>query len=58
MSEKVQDLAQFKLRIKHKRMDWLKKRAERNNRTVNAEINFILGYFEMLEENGSVPKSA
>lgn len=58
MTEKNLDGAQYKMRVTHDRMEWLKRRAERNNRTINAEINFILGYFKMLEENGSVPKVA
>lgn len=56
MTDKPKNGAQYKMRVTHDRMEWLKRRAERNNRTINAEINFILGYFKMLEESGDVPK--
>lgn len=49
---------QFKLRLPPERLEWIKKRAERNNRTITAEINFILGYYKFLEEQGNVPKIA
>lgn len=49
---------QFKLRIPEDRLNWVKDRAKRNNRTVNAEINFILSYYKFLEEQGNVPKVA
>lgn len=49
---------QFKLRIPEDRLEWVKNRAKRNNRTVNAEVNFILSYYKFLEEQGNVPKVA
>lgn len=49
---------QFKLRLSPERLEWVKKRAEANNRTTTAEINFILGYFKFLEEQGNVPRIA
>ena len=49
---------QFKLRLPPERLEWVKQRAERNNRTITAEINFILGYYKFLEEQGNVPRVA
>lgn len=49
---------QFKLRIPEDRLEWVKNRAKRNNRTVTTEINFILSYHKFLEEQGNVPRMA
>lgn len=49
---------QFKLRLPPERLEWVKQRAERNNRTITAEINFILGYYKFLEEQGNAPRIA
>lgn len=49
---------QFKLRLPPERLEWVKQRAERNNRTITAEINFILSYYKFLEEQGNVPRIA
>ena len=57
MSESQRD-PQFKIRISKEKLDWLKKRAQSNNRTATAEVNFIISYFKMLEENGNVPRIA
>lgn len=58
MATAKQHETQFKLRIPEDRLDWVKNRAQLNNRTVNAEVNFILSYYKFLEEQGNVPKVA
>lgn len=58
MATAKQTDTQFKLRIPEDRLSWIKDRAQRNNRTVNAEVNFILSYYKFLEEQGNVPKVA
>lgn len=55
---KLQTDPQFKIRLTAERLDWLKKRAQVNNRTVTAEFNFILESFKKLEDEGKVPKVA
>ena len=57
MSEK-QPEAFIKLRIPPERRDWLKERAKLNNRSMNAEFNFILNRFHEMEQQGHVPKVA
>ncbi len=57
MKESQRD-PQFKLRLPAERLDWLKARAEANNRTVTTEINFILMSFKKMEDEGKVPKMA
>lgn len=48
----------YNLRMPDERRAWLKQRAEANNRSINAEVNFILEYFKKLEDEGKVPKMA
>jgi len=50
--------AYIKLRITPERRDWLKERAKLNNRSMNAEFNFILNRFHEMEQQGNVPKVA
>lgn len=50
--------AYIKLRITPERRDWLKERAKLNNRSMNAEFNFILNRFHEMEQQGYVPKVA
>lgn len=48
----------FALRLPDERREWVKHRAQENNRSISAEINFILESFKKQESLGYVPRTA